>query len=308
MEVGRDAEAIYRPSVGAGSWVLPAWANALYVDPSPTAPTEIGDGEGWSVNTGDNSGNLNFPGLANSGTLDPTDIFARHVDGVGHRGITGAQLLAALSGGGGGLVGVRFLTASGTYEKTAGTNRALVFATGGGGGGGSGRTNAEGGGGGGGGSSIAFLDLSAVETVSYTIGTGGAGGVAANGSNGGTTAFGAYLSATGGGGGTRPQSTSGGSPGGGGSGGIGSSGLINLPGGAGHHAAADNSLAGGNGGNSFWSGGGRGGMAALGLAVENGRGYGAGGGGGDGTSGNSLPSDQNGGAGAPGCILVLEFA
>jgi hypothetical protein len=308
LEVGREAEAIYRPSVGAGSWVLPAWANALYVDPSPTAPTEIGDGEGWSVDTGDNSGNLNFPGLTNSGTLAPTDIFARHVDSVGHRGITGAQLLAALSGSGGGLINVRLLTNSGTYVKTPGTNRIIIFATGGGGGGGAGRGGAEGAGGAGGGTDINFSDVSELDDIAYTIGIGGPGGVAANGSNGGSTIFSTFANATGGEGGNRPSSTSSSNPSRGGKAGIGTLGLMRLSGGDGHHSAADESLAGANGGSSFWSGGGRGGIAKQAVAPEAGRGYGAGGGGGDGTSSSQLPSDQNGASGSPGCILILEFA
>lgn len=46
LESGRDAEVIWRPDVGgSGSWVLPAWANALYVDPSPT--NAMADNSSW---------------------------------------------------------------------------------------------------------------------------------------------------------------------------------------------------------------------------------------------------------------------
>lgn len=289
LEVGREAEVMFRTDVGgSGSWVLPAWANALYVDPSPVAPTSIGDGEGWSVNTGSNTGNLNFPGLTNSATLASTDIFARHVAGVGHKGITGAQLIAALSVGGG-LKGLQLITTSGTYTKTSGTVQALVIAVGGGGGGG-GYPSVSSDGGGGGGMALSLVDLSATSTVACTIGAGGAGGAGGIGTAGGSTSFGGLVVAAGGAGGSNNQIDAG-TPGG-----AGTTGLLKMSGCAGGNA---NTRMGGVGGGAFFGGGGIGGTYNSVRTGGNGGGYGGGGGGG---------SWGNGGAGAPGCIFVLEFA
>ena len=293
---GREAEAIYRPDVGAsGSWVLPAWANANYVNPAPASPTEIGTGEGWSVDSGTNTGNLNFGGLTNLATLANTDIFARYVAGVGHRGVTKAQLAAALSSGGG-IKGVQVITTSSTYTKTAGTNTALVIAVAGGGGGNGGATQ-NGAGGGAGGTAIAYVDLSGVSTVACVIGAGGTAGNEGSGGNGGTTSFGSYAVATGGGGATwqvRLDSYGEHIPG---AGGRGTTGLLLLGGQGGNIGG----VGGGTGGSSFLGGGGRGGNAVAysNMAGSPGENYGGGGGGGN---------ETTGAAGAPGCILVLEFA
>lgn len=92
-------------------------------------------------------------------------------------------------------------------------------------------------GGGGGGIAKRVVDLSGVPTVSVTVGSGGAGGATdgAAGVAGGSSAFGAFASATGGGGGTINGATS--------AGGIGSGGDINISIGRGHVAlrSADNS-------------------------------------------------------------------
>lgn len=302
LESGREAEVMYRADVGAsGSWVLPAWANALYVDPSPAAPTEIGDGEGWSVDTGDNTGNLNFAGLVNSATLAATDIFARHVDGVGHKGITGAQLLAAL-GGGSGLVGVQLLRTSGVYTKNTNATRVMIVAFGGGGAGGS--NNAQGtgtsGGGGAGAGIFAYIDLTGVATVSVSMGVGGAPSLGGNGGDGGATYFGAYASAFGGKGGRIRGGTT--SYGGGGRGGLAgtASGCIEAHAWNGEAGGAGGAFEGGAGGSTWFGGGGAGGDDVGGRTNgDPGGGYGAGGGGAD---------IGLGGAGQPGCILVLEFA
>lgn len=303
---GRDAEFIFRASVGAsGSWVLPAWSNALYVGQVPASPPSVTSGEGWSVD-GSNHGNLNFPGLTNLATVDPTDVFARYVSAGGvnhHRGITGAQLMAALNGGGR-LNGLQVITSSGTYTKTANTTTALVIATGGGGGGaggGSPGATLTGGGGGAGGTAISLVDLSGVSTVAVTIGAGGAGGVgAADGSWGGSTTFGGLTAGGGGGGGIRMGVGTGTTTyGSGGSSGGASGGAMNLGGcGGGSGGAVD----GGVGGSSFWGGGGAPG-GDYNFSRTNGAGgaaFGAGGGGADGGG--------NGGAGHSGCVFILEFA
>lgn len=303
---GRDAEFIYRASVGgSGSWVLPAWSNAKYVGQVPASPPSITSGEGWSVD-GSNHGNLNFPGLTNLAAIDPTDVFARYVSAGGvnhHRGITGAQLLAAMSGGGG-LKGVQLLTTSGTYTPTAGTTKALVFATAGGGAGGGYAgygVGTAGAGGGAGSTVITFVDLTGISTVAYLIGAGGAGSVGATGGAGGTTSFGSYAVAGGGAGGYGgPGVSSGGDGRPAGLGGTATTGLMKLGGADGYSPSA---LTGGNGGSSFWGGGGLGpDQPGISSQGRSGNAYGAGGGGCDG------PTILAGGAGAPGCILVLEFA
>lgn len=294
---GRVIDIIYDSSIGSGSWVLPAWSNALYVGQTPSSPPSISDGEGWEVN-GSNQGKLNFPGLTGDATPLAADLFAFHdnADGV-HKAITYAQL-SALLGTGGGLLGVQLVTASGTYTKTTNTTKAIVFATGGGGGGAApAARDREGGGGGAGATAIAFADLSAVSTVACVIGAGGAGGAAGqSGSDGGQTSFGSYAVAGGGKGGKPWIANWGSNPGG--AGGTATTGLM-LLGGSGGNAGHYND--GGTGGSSFWGGGGLGGSEKYhppghGFAAVA---YGAGGGGAD---------QYQGGAGASGCILVLEFA
>ena len=91
---------------------------------------------------------------------------------------------------------------SGTWTKPSGCSNVLVYVTGGGGGARINDNNYRGCGGGGGGTSIKWIDVSAVSTVSYSYGSGGRrarnGG---RGSTGGTSSFGSYCTATGGAGG-----------------------------------------------------------------------------------------------------------
>lgn len=289
---GRVIDIFYDPAIGSGSWVLPAWANALYVGQTPTSPPSIDSGEGWEVN-GENKGKLNFPGLNSNNTPDTNDLFAFHDASANAHKVISYGALASLLGAGGGLLGIEFLSTGSTYSKSSSVSKALIFAIGGGGGG-AGYRNADFmSGGGGGGTAIAFVDLSNVSTVNYGIGAGGAGGVgSATGSSGGSTYFGSYATASGGEGGGR------GVEGIGGSGGKGTIGLVKLkgsPGGMPHQGGV-----GGNGGASFFGGGGRGGDRASGLQPENGGTFGGGGGGAD--------AGQSAGAGSPGCILILEFA
>lgn len=286
---GRVVELIYRPSIGSGSWQLPAWSNAHYVGQTPSSPPSISSGEGWSVD-GSNLGNLNFGGLT-SATPDTADLFC-FLQGGTHK-TAALSALAALFGGGGGLTGVQLLTASGTYTRTANTTRALVFATGGGGGGAGEVDDGDhdedpGGGGGAGATAIAWVTLPG-DTVSVSIGAGGSGGSKTTGSNGGSTSFGSYAVAGGGKGGGQNDSEAGDRGTFGGNGGTATTGLMLLHGSAGGNTdrSADR---GGHGGASFWGGG-----RATG---QSGGAYGAGGGG----------NEPNGAAGKQGCILVLEFA
>lgn len=303
LETGREAELIYRASIS--KWVILAWANARYVDPSPTGGTTLTDGEGWKVDAG--AGHLDFPGLTVDNTLSPSDVFARHKaspssGAAGHRGITYAQILAALAAGaaGGGLLAVRLVTASGTFAKTPSCTKAIVFATGGGGGGGGNFGSNTASGGGAGGTAMALVDMTAITNVTCTIGAGGAGGSAGGGAGtaGGSTSFGTHAVAQGGKGGTGANGWHSRA----GLGGSADQGLALFPGAPGQPASNVN---GGSGGASFWGGAGIHGCETGSSPTYpeggNATGYGSGGGGSDGHV-------RAGGSGRSGCILVLEFA
>ncbi len=190
-------------------------------------------------------------------------------------------------------------TSGGTWTKPtnlSGNEIVLVQAWGGGGGGGG--TNATAGvssGGGGGGcfSEAKFRASDLTSTVTITIGSGGTASSGAVGGVGGTTSFGAFLSAFGGGGGASANSASNGA--GGGGGGVfstGGSGSSATPGGggtpgdgvfggaAGGTGAGNRAIygGGGGGGGAYNGGGGAGAAAYFG---------GAGGGGGNGNIGSA---------------------
>ncbi|ELP6608452.1 hypothetical protein U0K84_004576 [Escherichia coli] len=202
------------------------------------------------------------------------------------------------------LIGMQIIKTSGTYTKTPGAMFADVIAIGGGGGGGwatsTGNYNAAGGGGGGGGMARGLFNLSAISTVLVTIGAGGNGGIAStmtNGTQGGTTTFGSYLSASGGqpGNGCTASGSSA-SCGMGGQGGTSTVGAIlcngyaGLPGVMATPTAVGGTVGSGLGGGSFISGPG---------------GYGAGGNGAATISGNQ---NVNGGNGSAGVVIVMEYA
>jgi hypothetical protein len=104
------------------------------------------------------------------------------------------------------LINIRYITASGTYTPTAGTNGVDVELVGGGAAGGgaigpsSGFVSAGAGGGGGGWGRKRIL--TGFSGVSCTIGAGGTPVLGAAGNNGGATSFGGLITATGGTGGT----------------------------------------------------------------------------------------------------------
>lgn len=212
------------------------------------------------------------------------------------------------------LLAVRVFTTANngqTYTPTAGTTSVIVSAVGGGGAGGGGVTTTSGnvslGSGGSGGAYGVARFTSGFSGVTLTIGSGGTAAIGGNGGNGGTTSFGALLSCPGGVGG--------------GAGGI----VANT---VASYSAATILAAAPSGANiqshrgypcdrAYLLGGGSqsggGGSTLLGsggpaLTVPNtgaaGDGYGAGGGGGA-TSGSAASS---GGNGAPGVIIVWEFA
>jgi len=218
----------------------------------------------------------------------------------------------AESDAGGVLQAVKVFTASGTWTPDAGTTKIRVRLCGGGGGGGGGYAdNYVGGGGGQGGRAERLLDIIAlgISSVAVTVGLGGtpgnpsdgSGAGMTNGGTGGTTSFGAYLSATGGGGGYR---SGGGDDGWGGTGGLGSSGDINLRGAVGTQGLREvttNSNQGGNGGG---EGGGPGAWLA-GTAGQDGANGGGGGGGACGAGGTAVAGA--GGTGGPGFVIIEEY-
>ncbi len=112
----------------------------------------------------------------------------------------------------------QLFTATGTFTQPTGVTKVFVELAGGGGGGGSGNGgNYQAGGYGG--FSSGWVTIAANQTVTIGAGGNGADAVNTNGSDGGTTSFGALISATGGGGGQAATA---------GANGTGSGGLLDL--------------------------------------------------------------------------------
>ena len=100
-------------------------------------------------------------------------------------------------------------TSSGTWTKPSGVTKAWVLLVGGGGAGGGSGTGSRIAGGGGGGGIVKFeiVDVTAVGTVTVTLGNGGTGGTAYPAADGGDSTFGALLTAKGGKGAYRSTGT-----------------------------------------------------------------------------------------------------
>lgn len=216
---------------------------------------------------------------------------------------------------------IQVFTASGTWNRPTGCTKVRVRGCGGGGGGGgadSGSTDNETAGGGGGAGEFfdKLIDVTAISSVSVTIGAAGTAGstTGGNGGAGGATSFGTHCSGNGGAGGIGTGSAAAdGVMGAGGSGGSGgTAGDVNLPGQAGQGGFAFSvpgtqaRARGGDGGSSPLGFGGRqtanaadGGV----LAGEAGTGYGAGGSG----ASSEATSGAVGGAGTAGIVIVEEF-
>jgi hypothetical protein len=212
------------------------------------------------------------------------------------------------------LLAVQIFTTPGTatYTPTAGARNAVVEVVGGGGGGGgtidTDSTQAKAATGGGAGA-YGKKWISGVTSQTVTVGAGGSGGAkTSNGSAGGTSSFGSIITATGGAGGTCPSGSSHGNYNSGSVGGTASGGDINIPGHSSHPSWASSSpdfFAQGSGSNGANSQFGSGGLSRLNANSDAGSGYGAGGGG---SSTGASTSGSAGGAGAPGIIIVWEYA
>ncbi|WP_331708725.1 hypothetical protein [Pandoraea sputorum] len=201
----------------------------------------------------------------------------------------------------------RIFTSSGTYTPTPGTSRVIVEVQGGGAaGGGSAATGAgqfSGGGSGGAGGYAKQMLMSDFAGVAVVVGAGGVGGPGTTGGSGGASSFGAVTAAGGTGGGVGAASTSV-TVGVGGAGGGASGGFLNIPGGAGSNsiisAVSASTLV--NGGASVLGSGGRG---VSGSAAPPGGGFG---GGGSGPAFGPASAAVAGGNGAPGVVIVWEYA
>ncbi len=201
-------------------------------------------------------------------------------------------------------------TASGIWVVPAGITQVFVQLVGGGGGGAPCTRSIPGGGGGAGGYWEGIISgLTPGQTIEVVVGGGGSGlaaGVTGQAGTGGTSRFGSYASASGGSGGSNVTGAwSGGAPG------VGSP--SGWQGGWGEDAtvlqqgSVYTSVKAGNGGSSYFGGGGHGGSTPLIGVFGDGTAPGSGGGGNylQGATSSSPQSSQNrGGNGAPGLVIV----
>lgn len=180
-------------------------------------------------------------------------------------------------------------TASGVFSVPAGVTAVFAEVIGGGGSGAgyNGSVGARGGGGGGGYARKRITGLTPGQSIAVTVGAGGAGvGSGMGGNAGGTSSFGAFVSATGGAGGDYTNGI-------GGIGGEGVGGDVNVRGDAGHAATGETVRYGG--GSSFYGAG----AAALPGWVGGGSSASE-----PGAGGGAMGSTGTSGAGAPGFVLV----
>lgn len=203
------------------------------------------------------------------------------------------------STGDGGLISINTYTSSTTWNRPTGCTKVFVEVLGAGGGGGAATTdNSLGAGGAGGGFGQLLLDVTAISSVSVTIGAAGTAGSGGAGGNGGTSSFGAHVSCTGGEGGAVNGTSNINSPGGSTGGDINTRGQYGGRGGT--DAYAIFSL-GSIGASSQYGGGGRRGVA--GSSGQSASGFGSGGGGGY----RDNTTSRDGGSGAGGLVRVWNY-
>jgi hypothetical protein len=184
-----------------------------------------------------------------------------------------------------------------------------VIAGGGAGGGASPTSSGQcsaGSGGGGGGYARGIFAIASLNGQTVTVGAGGVASAGAAGTNGGSSSVGSVISATGGGGGTLGVAASSATNSlvGGAGGGVGSNGTINAVGGVGQAAFYANTPVSGTGGFSFL-GGGAGPVSGT-SGGTNASTPGAGGSGG--SLGAGSAGAATGGNGAPGLVIIREYA
>lgn len=211
--------------------------------------------------------------------------------------------------GSGRLLNMQYLTGSGTYIETPGTNSIIADLIGGGSAAGGSPATGAGqvsvGGGGGAGSFLRVRMLTGFSGVQYSVGAGGIGAAGAPGGSGGTTTFGNFSASGGAGGGAAGPTAS--TANFYANRGVGASlptgGDINVRGTAGEIGIMlGGAGAGGSGAGTIYGGGG---LGVGGAAGQPGSGFGGGGGGGSiGPNAAAL----TGGAGAPGGIIVFEYS
>lgn len=293
-------------------------ANALTATLTPATAT-LTDGmqarlRVANVNSGAATANINGTGAKAIKTLGGADLVAGDLTGdltLVYNAALDVWVLASLPKGVGPylLGGMKTLVTSTTWTRPAGCRAIEIEGVGGGGAAGGAQAttagNASAGGGGGNGAYFRKWLLSPPSSVVVTIGAAGAASAGGNGGNGGTTSFGAIASAGGGIGGqvaaagsTPGYSSGSGSP-------TASGGDINIAGGLGHRAIRINGTVAiaGMGQNSLFGIGGPG-SATEGNPGNAGYGFGSGGGG---AMNISVNAAVDGGAGAPGVIIVREY-
>lgn len=253
---------------------------------------------------------VNLSQLPSATAIADADLFLIR-QGTTDKGV-GALAMKAFVPTSGRLIGVRVLTASATYTPTAGMVTCVVEVQGGGGAGGGSVVTAaaqysRGGGGGSGAYACGrFTSAQVGASLAVTIGAGGVAASGVAGGAGGTTSFGALMSAPGGGGGATTGATSSTSfnlaPGGDG-GAVSAGGLVNEKGSPGLHGfiISSNVLAGIGAASKF----GGGGYYVLSGNGVNSTSKGAGGGG---ASSNPSEAAFVGGTGGAGLVIVWEYA